>query len=194
MEKNFFALIVAVLLCAASSESYAQLHKCINSDGKATYTDQPCATKSGQKSVDTNDEAIRKITAISNFKNVEKSCWVLLHRAEQCSVVSSQDLRVVFRENCTLPSRKYETEQNSELRRTKKYGPSSEDGDDLEYIHRYTRKSRSVLRCESLDKDMWAFMNEHFAHKITETERKLITHQLHIAPTKKSSRYSSNDY
>lgn len=188
-------IITGLILLAFSlitEVASAQLHKCINADGKATYTDQACAVKAGEKSVEANDEAIRKITAISKFKNVGKTCWELNHRSSQCSEVLSQDLRIVFRENCTIPAKKFESEQNTEQRRTKKYNQANEDADDLDYVHRYTRKSRAVLRCEALDHDMWAFMNQHFPQKISETDRKLITHQLHIAPTQKSGRYSSN--
>lgn len=183
MDKRFSAAVL-IALSAFAVEAHAQLHKCVNADGKTIYTDQACAVKSGQKSADSNDEAIRKITALSKFKDVGKSCWELDHRADQCYEVLSQDLRVVFRENCTLPAKKFESEQNTDQHRTKKYNQASEDGDDLDYSHRYTRKSRAVLRCESLDRDMWDFLNQQFPNKISDGDRKLIIHQLQITPTK----------
>lgn len=182
MDKRIFAVLL--VLSAISTQANAQLHKCVNAEGKATYTDQPCAIKSGEKSTEANNAAIRKITAISKFKDVGKSCWELNHRASQCYEVLSQDLRVLFRENCTIPAKKFESEQNTDQRRTKKYNQADEDADDLDYAHRFTRKSRAVLRCEALDRDMWDFLNQQFANKISETERKLIVHQLQITPTK----------
>ncbi|MBC3880699.1 DUF4124 domain-containing protein [Undibacterium sp. LX40W] len=183
MDKRFFTAAILVL-SAISANANAQLHKCVNAEGKATYTDQPCAIKSGEKSADANDAAIRKITAISKFKDVGKTCWQFEHRATQCYDVQSQDLRTVFRENCTLPAKKFEEEQYKDQRRTKKYNQENEDGDDLEYSHRYTRKSRAVLRCESLDREIWDFLNQQFPNKITDADRKIIVHQLQITPTK----------
>ena len=40
----------------------------VNGDGKATYTDQPCSAKNGERSADSNDQAIRKIQAVAQTK------------------------------------------------------------------------------------------------------------------------------
>lgn len=172
----------AVTSLASTALAQGQLHKCVNAEGKATYTDQPCAVKNGEKNAESNDKAIKKIQAIAQHKDLGKSCWTYGHRAGQCSAIQSSDLRVLFREACAIPAKKFESEQTQDQRRLKKNYAPYEDGDDLDYAHRYTRKSRAVLQCETLDNEMWDFLNQQFPEKISANDRKLIEHQLKLIP------------
>lgn len=184
---SLLGTLAFLTLTCQSSFAQGQLHKCVNAEGKSTYTDQPCATKNGEKNADASDKAIRKIQAIAQTKDVGKTCWTLSHRAYQCSTTLSSDLRVLFRETCTIPAKKFETEQTQDQRRLKKNYSPYEEGDDLDHSHRFTRKSRAVLQCESLDSEMWEYLNQQFPEKISSNDRKLIEHQLKLVPNQPKS-------
>lgn len=177
------SLLFAVLLIVfGSATAQGQLHKCVNAEGKATYTDQPCALKNGEKNAESNDRAIKKIQAIAQHKDVGKTCWTFSHRAYQCNTVQSQDLRTLFRETCSIPAKKFESEQNQDQRRLKKNYTPNEEVDDLDYSHRFTIKSRAVLKCETLDNEMWVYLNQQFPERISANDRKIIEHQLKLIP------------
>ncbi len=180
-------LFTYLVISGESSFAQGQLHKCVSGDGKATYTDQPCSAKNGERSADSNDQAIRKIQAVAQTKNIGKTCWTYAHRASQCENAHSPDLRVLFRETCSIPAKSFEDEQNQDQRRLKKNQNNYEEVDDLEYSHRFTRKSRAVLKCESLDNEMWEYLNLQFPQKISTNDRKLIEHQLKLIPDQKKN-------
>ena len=81
----------------------------------------------------------------------------------------------------------FEKEQDNEKRRPRQYyereREQERDGDDLEYEHRYTRKSRAVLQCEALEKNMWDFLKLNFGKRISDQDAKIINYKLKILPT-----------
>ena len=169
------------------------MRKCVTSSGKSIYTDQPCASKVTEKSTEVKDnELLKKVASINSQREIEKICWVLSHRNSQCYAHINYELSTVFKENCTLPIKDYEKLQNEERnksRYTSRYDRYSnrenerKDADDLLYEHRYTQKSRAVLQCESLEKNMWDFLKQNFDKKISEQDAKIINYKLKISPT-----------
>lgn len=169
------------------------MRKCVTSSGKSIYTDQPCASKIAEKSTEIKDnELLKKVASINTQREIEKVCWVLSHRNSQCYPRVNYELATVFKENCTLPIKDYEKSQDEERRKPRRhdrYGRyerndgEQRDADDLLYEHRDTQKSRAVLQCEALEKDMWDFLRQNFSKKISEQDAKIINYKLKISPT-----------
>lgn len=190
--KNPYRIFLIFLFSLLSCSAHAQMRKCVTSTGKSIYTDQPCASKVGEKSTEVKDsELLKKVSSINSQRELEKSCWVLSHRDSQCGTSVNYELRTVFRENCTLPIKQFQKDQESEKQRPRQYyererereRDQDRDGDDLEYEHRHTQKSRAVLQCEALEKNMWDFLKLNFGKKISEQDAKIINYKLKISPT-----------
>jgi hypothetical protein len=186
--KTTYRIYLITVLVLLSFSAHAQMRKCVTSSGQSVYTDQPCATKVGEKSTEVKDsELLKKVGSINSQRELEKSCWVLSHRDSQCDTNVNYELRTVFKENCTLPIKQFKKVQDTERQRPRRnYEREREperDGDDLEYEHRYTHKSRAVLQCESLEKNMWDFLKLNFGKKISEQDAKIINYKLKILPT-----------
>lgn len=172
-----FALVLLTPLSA-----YADLKKCVSSSGTVTYTDQPCASKAGESVKEVRDDAaLKKISSRIKEQDVGKSCWQLSHRYSQCSVAVEQLLMQNFRENCTIPINQFERDRSRENSRSRNYREEQE-GNDLEYNHRYTRKSRDVLECDGLQRNMWDFLKSTFGDKISQQDAKAIDYKLQVAP------------
>ncbi|WP_395011032.1 DUF4124 domain-containing protein [Undibacterium sp.] len=186
--KIFYRICLIALFALLSMSAQAQMRKCVTGSGKSIYTDQPCSNKVGEKSTEIKDsEVLKKVSSINGQRDLEKSCWVLSHRDSQCDTNVNYELRTVFKENCTLPIKQFEKEQDNEKKRPRQYyereREQDRDGDDLEYEHRYTRKSRAVLQCEALEKNMWDFLKLNFGKRISDQDAKIINYKLKILPT-----------
>lgn len=203
--KNFYRICLLVLSLVVSMSAQAQMRKCVTSSGKSIYTDQPCASKIGEKSTEVKDnDLLKKVASINTQREIEKVCWVLSHRNSQCYPHVNYELSTVFKENCTTPIKDYEKAQDEERRKPHSYDrydrydrynnreSESKDADDLLYEHRYTQKSRAVLQCEALEKDMWEFLRQNFSKKISEQDAKIINYKLKISPTHEHK--NSRDY
>lgn len=192
LQLSFFSLLI---LCSMSAQ--AQMRKCVTADGKSVYTDAPCASKIEGKSTEIKEtEAIKRAANLNGQLSLEKSCWVLSHRNSQCYRAANLELETVFKENCTLPINEFERtqEQIEDKKRNSgryydRYGryeknTKQTEADDLEYANRYVKKSRAVLQCESIEKDMWDFLKRNFSNKISPQDAKTINHKLKILPTR----------
>ncbi|MBI3712827.1 MAG: DUF4124 domain-containing protein [Burkholderiales bacterium] len=185
------------LSCSDFSQAQGQLHKCVNASGKTFYTDQACAAKTGEAVKDVTDSnLLKKVNAINGERDAEKICWTLSHRKSQCYDSVRNEVATVFKENCTIPIKHYEQQQEKDQytsyrrNRTKK---EQEDADDLEYNNRYLQKSRAVLQCERLEKDMWEFLNKTYSDKISEQDKRTISYKLKHTPNERGSRYEYNN-
>lgn len=196
---KLFHLVFISLLALCSLSAQAQMRKCVTADGKSIYTDAPCASKVTGKSTEVKDtEAIKRASNLNGQLSLEKSCWVLSHRNSQCYRAANLELETVFKENCTLPIKEFErTQEQTENNKKKSYSgryysrydryeknEKPVEADDLEYANRYVNKSRAVLQCESIEKDMWDFVKRHFANKVSAQDTKAINHKLKILPTR----------
>jgi hypothetical protein len=189
----FHRICLLVLISLLSVSAQAQMRKCVTSSGKSIYTDQPCASKITEKSTEVKDnELLKKVASINSQREIEKMCWVLSHRNSQCYPHVNYELSMVFKENCTLPIKDYEKAQDEEKRKPRNYDryerynnseSEQKEADDLLYEHRYTQKSRAVLQCEALEKNMWDFLKQNFSKKISEQDAKIINYKLKISPT-----------
>lgn len=171
-----------VLILLAPLSAHADLKKCVSSSGTVTYTDQPCASKAGESVKEVRDDAaLKKISSRIKEQDVGKSCWQLSHRYSQCNVAVEHLLMSNFRENCSIPMHQFERERAKENSRSRNYREEQE-GNDLEYNHRYTSKSRDVLECDGLQRNMWDFLKSTFNDKISQQDAKAIDYKLQAAP------------
>ncbi len=199
MRLSVVILSIAVLGLVWSDSSLAQgqMRKCVNASGKTFYTDQPCAAKPGEAVKDVTDSnLLKKVNAINNERDAEKICWTLAHRNSQCSYSVRSELALVFKENCTIPRKNFEKIQ--EQNRYANYRRNStrkeqERADDLEYNNRELQKSRAVLQCERLEKDMWEFLSRTYPDKISEQDKRTISYKLKHLPDERGNRYN-DDY
>lgn len=193
----FLCLFLFGLACSDSSQAQGQLRKCVNASGKTFYTDQPCAAKPGEAVKDVTDSnLLKKVNAINGERDAEKVCWTLSHRKSQCYDSVRSELATVFKENCTIPLKNYAKAQeknryaNYRRNHTRK---EQEEADDLEYNNRELQKSRAVLQCERLEKDMWEFLNKTYPDKISEQDKRTISYKLKHTPNERGNRYDNND-
>lgn len=198
--KKLLLACLSFLFFAFPSLSQAEVRKCVTPSGETIYTDQPCNAKIGSTATEVkNDATLRKITAMQKDRDVGKSCWVLEHRSDQCNIDVDRTLMTNFRENCTIPKNQFIKERSSDnqstsyknYRERREYRDTSQDGDDLEYMHRHTRKSRAVLQCEVLEKNMWTYVKQNFNDKVPPQDAKNIELKLMGLPDpEKSNSYS----
>lgn len=192
-----FSIAVLGLMWSDSSQAQGQMRKCVNASGKTFYTDQPCAAKPGEAVKDVTDSnLLKKVNAINGERDAEKICWTLSHRRSQCSDSVRSEVALVFKENCTIPLKHYEKEQ--EKNRYASYRRNhtrkeQEDADDLEYNNRYLQKSRAVLQCERLEKEMWEFLMRTYPDKISEQDKRTISYKLKHTPNERGNRYNNDD-
>ncbi|MFZ6770050.1 DUF4124 domain-containing protein [Undibacterium sp. Di26W] len=186
MNKSLLFAIFCLSL-SASCIAHAEVRKCVTSTGETIYTDQPCNAKVGSVATEVkNDSTLRKITSLQREKDTGKSCWVLMHRYSQCSTSIDSVLMTNFKENCDRPSEKFIKDSNAEADnvykktyRDNRYNrEQAPDADDLEYSHRSVSKSRAVLQCEVLQKDMWSYLKNNFSEKIPPQDAKGIEYRL----------------
>ena len=182
MKKTFLACL-SFLVFAWPSLSQAEVRKCVTPTGETIFTDQPCNAKIGSTATEVkNDPTLRKITSMQKVRDTGKSCWVLDHRYSQCSTSVDRTLMTNFKEICTIPMNQFVKDRSNDnvstsyktYRERREYKDSTQDGDDLEYNHRYTRKSRAVLQCEVLEKDMWSYLKQNFSDKVPPQDAKNI--------------------
>lgn len=193
----FLCFFLFGLSCSDSSLAQGQMRKCVNANGKTFYTDQACASKPGEAVKDvTDNNLLKKVNAINGERDAEKICWTLSHRDSQCAYSVRNELSTVFKENCTLPMKHYEKEQEKNRyasyrrNRTQK---EQENADDLEYNNRYLQKSRAILQCERLEKDMWEFLIKTYPDKISEQDKRTIAYKLKHLPNERGSRYDNDN-
>ncbi|MFZ6720576.1 DUF4124 domain-containing protein [Undibacterium sp. Ji49W] len=186
MNKSLLFAIFCLSL-SASCIAHAEVRKCVTSTGETIYTDQPCNAKVGTTATEVKgDGALRKISSLQKEKDTGKSCWVLAHRYQQCSTSVDSVLMTNFKENCESPTNKFIKDSNAEADtgykktyRDNRYSrEQAPDADDLEYSHRYVNKSRAVLQCEVLQKDMWNYLKNNFSAKIPPADAKGIEYRL----------------
>ncbi|MFZ6779884.1 DUF4124 domain-containing protein [Undibacterium sp. Ji83W] len=198
--KKLLLACLSFLVFAFPCPSQAEVRKCVTPSGETIYTDQPCNAKIGSTATEVkNDSTLRKITAMQKDRDTGKSCWVLDHRYSQCSSSIDRTLMTNFKENCGIPMNQFTKDRSSDnqsisyknYRERREYREASQEGDDLEYVHRYTRKSRAVLQCEVLEKDMWRFLKQNFIEKVPQEDAKNIELRLLGLPDpEKSNSYS----
>ncbi|MFZ6709498.1 hypothetical protein [Undibacterium sp. TC9W] len=200
MKKTFLACL-SFLVFAWPSLSQAEVRKCVTPSGETIFTDQPCNAKIGSNATEVkNDATLRKITAMQKDRDTGKSCWVLDHRYNQCDVSVDRTLMTNFKENCTIPRNQFIKDRANDnvstsyrtYRERREYRESSQEADDLEYSHRDTRKSRAVLQCEVLEKDMWSYLKQNFSDKVPPQDAKNIEVKLMGLPDPERSSSSYN--
>jgi len=176
-------LISAVVAMMTPLIAEADLKKCVSGTGAITFTDQPCPSKPGEVLHEvSNDVAIKKITVQQKDKDAGRVCWELSHRYSQCNTSVDHLLMVNFKEICTMPINRFISERQRDIMRNR-VSREEPEANDLEFVHRFTRKSRAVLQCESLQQDMWNFLKSNFSGNIPEQDKKAIDYKLQAAPT-----------
>lgn len=198
MSGIILSLTVLVLFLGSDpSQAQGAMRKCVNAAGKTFYTDQPCAAKPGDTAKDVTDSnLLKKVNAINNERDAEKICWTLAHRKSQCSDNVRSELALVFKENCTIPRKNFERiqEQNRYANYRRNYTRKEQErADDLEYNNRELQKSRAVLQCERLEKDMWEFLSRTYPDKISEQDKRTIAYKLKHLPNERGSRYDNDN-
>jgi len=171
MSKVFFSAI-ALLLVAHMQPALADIHKCVNGNGTTSYTDQPCAVTNGEKAVDSS------VSALDRQNKIGHSCADLDARRMHCGQVYPL-LLSTFRDNCTNPMQQYQrsVQQSHQYNR---YQSAAERASDAAAINQ--QKAISEYRCESVQKDTWAFLKENFSKKITEHDSKDIDYHIQAIP------------
>ena len=186
---------VGLLCCSAAS---AQIRKCVTASGQSIYTDKPCEAATPEKSKEVADPGVAKRLSEMNGQNdLDKSCWTINYRMGQCYARIQEDIRMIFRDQCEIPQRRFVKNQEAALysnRRQAQYVAKQreEELDTIEYHQRHAPKSRAVLRCEELESDTWKFLNQNFASKIQPEERQRIEYKLKYQPEKTTESHSGS--
>jgi hypothetical protein len=171
MFKVFFSAI-ALLLVAHMQPALADIHKCVNTNGTISYTDQPCAVTNGEKSVDSS------VSALDRQNKIGHSCADLDARRLHCGQVYPL-LLTTFRDNCVNPMQQYQ-HNLQQYHQVNRYQSAAERNADA--IPNNQQKSISEYRCESMQRDTWAFLKENFGKKITEHDSKDIDYHIQAIP------------
>ncbi len=153
-----------------SGLAHAGMNKCVNADGKVSYSDQPCSAKVGEKVAEPKDSGAFSIAqAREGEQAVMSSCHVLTERTNQCRGSLFSPLQSALRDNCAGPLGRYRAE--SEKQRNERYR-------NQRNAHSYNRSQTSnvedpmekkeAARCETLEADAWKFVKDNFKRRVPE--------------------------
>ncbi len=171
MLPKLFALTAAVLFMCSPAQ--AEIHKCVSTDGKTSYSDTPCATAVAEKSVDSS------LSSIDQQQQLGHLCAELDERRAHCGNVLYPPLFAVFREHCANPILLHQREvrQPAVFNR---YQSNAERNAEAEKNR--LNKPVSDFRCEMVQMETWEFLKDNFGKKLTAQTRQDIDYNTRAVP------------
>ena len=170
MLKIFFPTF-ALLFIAPMQPALADIHKCVNANGTTSYSDQPCAVTNGEKAVDSSVANADRVNKLGHL------CADLDTRRVHCGQVYPL-LLTTFHDNCLAPIQQYQRS----VQQPRQYNRYQSNADRINDATANMQKPISEYRCEAVQKDIWAFLKENFAKKISERDSKEIEYYIQAIP------------
>jgi hypothetical protein len=165
------------LLFALSQHAFADIHKCVGTDGASSYTDQPCPTNLKENALEGSTSSLARQEAISD------SCFKLNSRKTRCGRVYAL-LETNFSKYCTNPLLQYQLDhqRNQQYNRYR-----SQKERTTESVENLQSKIAEDPRCETVQKETWDFLKENFSKKIPEHDIKDIDYNVNAVAGRRPS-------
>jgi hypothetical protein len=156
-----------LLIAGLSNQAHADIHKCVAADGSTSFTDQPCPSNVKENAVGSS------ISGSAHQTEVADSCYRFNERRSRCGAMYSL-LDTNFNQSCVNPIIQYKMDHQRAA--NNRFRSQKENVADA--VNNLQTKIAEDYRCESLQKEAWAFLKQNFASKISEHDTKEIDYNL----------------